>query len=349
MDSTYDGNIKELDAHNLHGLLESYTTAEWFKDKNQRPFIISRSTFSGSGKYSGHWTGDNFSDYNFMRFSIHSIMHFNFFGIPFTGADVCGFNGNATASLCARWYKLAVFYPFARNHNNLETDPQEPYYSEFNVTVDFTYKKTAQEIIKNAFYTRYGLHVYFYTQFHKASTDGVPVIRPLFFNYPNDTQVYDDYVSNNIMIGDSVRMSSDISDVDRDQYYFPEKGAQWCPIWEGVYMQCFTGGSWQNIAIPISEIMLHFRSGSILSIQLSDSNMFANITNIFSLDDLATKYRTDLAILLDGDLKASGDVRFDGGVTTDLTKYDEIKFSALGTKPFFGSKNFMFFINNLHF
>ena len=85
--------------------------------------------------------------------------------------------------------------------------------------------------------------------------------------------------------------------------------------------------------------MLHFRSGSILPIQLSDSNMFANITNIFSLDDLATKYRTDLAILLDGDLKASGDVRFDGGVTADLTKYDEIKFSAVGTKPFFESKN----------
>ena len=172
-----------------------------------------------------------------MKYSIHSILHFNFFGIPFTGADVCGFNGNATASLCARWYKLAVFYPFARNHNNLETDPQEPYYSEFNMTVDYTYKKTAQDIIRKSFYTRYGFHVYFYTQFHKASTNGVPAFRPLFFNYPNDTQVYDDYVSNNIMIGDSVRMSSDISDVDRDQYYFPEKGAQWCPIWEGVYMQ----------------------------------------------------------------------------------------------------------------
>ena len=106
LDATHEEGFNELDTHNLNGLLESYATAEWFKDKNQRPFIISKSTFAGSGKYSGHWTGDNKADYEFMRYSVHSIMQFNFFGIPFTGSDVCGFNGNATASLWARWYKL---------------------------------------------------------------------------------------------------------------------------------------------------------------------------------------------------------------------------------------------------
>ena len=108
LDATHEEGFKELDTHNLNGLLESYATAEWFKDRNQRPFIISRSTFAGSGKYSGHWTGDNKADYEFMRYSVHSIMQFNLFGIPFTGSDVCGFNGNTTAYLWARWYKLVV-------------------------------------------------------------------------------------------------------------------------------------------------------------------------------------------------------------------------------------------------
>ena len=148
------------------------------------------------------------------------------------------------------------------------------------------------------------------------------------------------------MIGDSLKISPDMSYLDRDLYYFPEKGAQWCPVWEGAYLQCFTGASYQSISIPVSEIFLHMRSATILPIQLSDSTQFSKIKNISNLNDLATKYRTDLAILLDGDLKANGDVRFDGGVTTDLTKYDEIKFTAVGDKPFF-ENNYIEVVFNL--
>jgi len=80
-------------------LLQSYATARYFEDTNERPFIISRSTFAGSGKYAGHWTGDNTAEFEWMKTSVNSIYLFNMFGIPFTGADICGFNGNATATM----------------------------------------------------------------------------------------------------------------------------------------------------------------------------------------------------------------------------------------------------------
>jgi alpha-glucosidase len=74
------------------------------KNKDDRAFILSRSTFSGSGKYTSHWLGDNWRKWEYMTYSIAGIMNMNMFGIPHAGADVCGFFGkDRDSEMCARW------------------------------------------------------------------------------------------------------------------------------------------------------------------------------------------------------------------------------------------------------
>lgn len=84
--------------------------------------IIERSSFAGMGKFASRWLGDNASDVKFMGYSITGIMAQNIIGIPLAGADICGFMGNTTAELCARWHVVGAFYPFSRNHNSWNTD-----------------------------------------------------------------------------------------------------------------------------------------------------------------------------------------------------------------------------------
>ena len=124
---TYGNNIL-YNNKPLINVYQSRQTYNYLKNQkqNQRPFVLSRSNCFGSGKYAFHWLGDNYSKNEYIQYSISGIFTYNIFGIPFTGADICGFHGHSNGNLCARWYNIGAFYPFSRNHNSRKASDQYP-------------------------------------------------------------------------------------------------------------------------------------------------------------------------------------------------------------------------------
>lgn len=105
------GNEIEYNLHNLYGHMMAWrfnqyvtTTANSSFNKDNRPFLLTRSSFSSTGRFASHWLGDNWRSWDYMRYSVAGIMNMNMFGIPHVGADVCGFFGEKKDDeMCGRW------------------------------------------------------------------------------------------------------------------------------------------------------------------------------------------------------------------------------------------------------
>lgn len=78
---------KQYDIHNIFGWAEELRTWNALQaiDSKKRPFLISRSTYPSSGKYTHHWLGDNYSTFLYMAKAIQGMLQFNIFGIPMVG------------------------------------------------------------------------------------------------------------------------------------------------------------------------------------------------------------------------------------------------------------------------
>jgi len=187
----YTDGVTDQAFHNLYGLSETHATNVALRElqPGKRPFILSRSTFAGSGRSAAHWLGDNESTWRQMWLSMQGVLQFQLYGIPMVGADVCGFSKNTTEELCNRWMQLgALVYPCAsghsrdvadrpvdRNHNILGAASQEP----------FRWPSVA-EASRSALEIRYQLLAHWYTHLRQASADGTPLVRALWWEWPDD-------------------------------------------------------------------------------------------------------------------------------------------------------------------
>uniref|UniRef100_A0A8C2ZM00 alpha-glucosidase n=1 Tax=Cyclopterus lumpus TaxID=8103 RepID=A0A8C2ZM00_CYCLU len=172
------------DVHSLYGYSMVLATEKALQQVfgGNRTLMLTRSSFPGVGKYSGHWLGDNAANWNDIKWAIPGMLEFGLFGVPYIGADICGFFDDSSEELCRRWMQVGAFYPFSRNHNAQGYKPQDP--AAFGP--DSTLVKSSRHYLR----IRYTLLPYLYTLFYKAHTTGETVVRPVMHEFYSDSATW---------------------------------------------------------------------------------------------------------------------------------------------------------------
>jgi alpha-glucosidase len=165
--------------HNIYGMENSRATHDGLLtlEPNVRPFVLTRASYAGGQRYAATWTGDNLSTWNHLRQTTPQLLNLGLSGFSMAGADVGGYGGSPSPDLLTKWLMLAAFQPIDRDHSAKGTRMHEPW-------VD----GPAQEDIRRHFIEeRYRLMPYLYTTAEETSRDGLPILRPLFLEFPHAT------------------------------------------------------------------------------------------------------------------------------------------------------------------
>jgi len=168
------------EAHNIFGAQNARGTYEGVLklNPNERPYVMTRAAFAGAQRYSVTWTGDNSATWNHLRMTTSMLENLGLSGYAFAGADVGGHIGSPSPELLTKWLEIASFQPIERDHASKASLQQEPWVNGPEM------EAKARKFIE----LRYRLMPYIYTMAEETSRTGLPMIRPLFMEFPTATR-----------------------------------------------------------------------------------------------------------------------------------------------------------------
>ncbi len=233
--------------HNLYALLEAEATFQGMSTVQPRPFILTRSGFSGIQRYAAVWTGDNSSTWEHLAMAIPMCLNLGLSGVPWVGTDIGGFLGICSPELYTRWLQLGSFLPFSRAHTDRNTPPNEPW----------AYGLTALNVARDYIRYRYRLLAYWYALAREARDTGVPLMRPIWWQDKRSLAVE---CEDEFLLGDSLLVAPVVKEgVTEREVYFPN--GLWWNVWEHTW---HSGHGRAVIKAPLDRLPLFLRSGAII-------------------------------------------------------------------------------------
>ena len=270
----YSSGLSGWYEHNLYPLRYNKVVADVTKETTGEDIIWARSAWAGSQRYPLHWGGDAENTDSAMAASLRGGLSFGLSGFTYWSHDVGGFVQRAPRDLYRRWMAWGVLTSHTRAHG---LPPREPWEYDAALTEDF----------RRALNLRYSLMPYIYAQAKESSTRGFPMLRPLFFEYPNDPGSWT--IDDQYLLGSDLLVAPMFTNGDRRRVYLPP-GA-WIDYQSG---RVYQGAGWHEIPAGRIPVVLLVKNHSVLPhIKVAQSTTDMDWDNVelrvFSTDGAAAK------------------------------------------------------------
>ena len=294
-----------LELHNLYALLYNDAVADViYNETGRTPLLWDRSTFAGGQRHSAQWGGDAGSTYQDMASTLRGGLSLAVCGHAFWSHDIGGFNGQPSPDLYLRWAQFGLFSPLARLHG-------------MTTRLPWDYGEEVLAIFRDYVRLRYSLLPYLYTYAINAAETGLPILRPMWLEFPDDPNTFP--LDLQYMLGSDILVAPVYNRSGKRPVYLP------CGSWIDYWSHEIIGGpSTRWVESPLEKMPLYVRGNALIPTieppqYLVDEPFSAVTFNAFLLDQGSFTMRDmDGTVQLNALLKGSALVIHQDGIAKKI-------------------------------
>ena len=265
-----------LQCSNIYPAMYAKGFYDGLKESGEKEIMsLVRCAWAGSQKYGVlTWSGDIYSSFRAMREQLQAGLNMGMAGIPWWTSDIGGFVGGNIEDgdfreLLVRWFAWGAFCPVFRMHGE-----RSPWYEREQEFIDnvrqltsgqdnevWSFGEDNYEILKKYLLVRENMRPYIRECMRAASETGAPVMRPLFFDFPEDKKCWE--TEDVYMFGPDVLVAPVMELGARERTLYLPKGAEWKDAVSG---NLYEGGRTVTVDAPLSVIPVFVRDGKDIKI-----------------------------------------------------------------------------------
>ena len=259
-DGIYHSGRTGFYEHNLYPLRYNKAVADITKKVTGETIIWGRSAWAGSQRYPLHWGGDPANTNSAMAATLRGGLSLGVCGFSFWSNDIGGFVSKKPEDLYRRWTPFGMLISHTRSHGTPPTEPWE-------------YGKDFMDAFRRADNMRYELMPYIYAQAKDCTERGLPMLRALFIEFPDDPGSW--LVDNEYLFGSDMLVAPLFEDVSKRNVYLPP--GEWIDYQTG---KTYAPG-WHNIEAGQIPIVVLVRDGAVIPhIKLAQSTSQMDWSNL---------------------------------------------------------------------
>jgi alpha-D-xyloside xylohydrolase len=268
----FDGS-DPVKMHNYYAYLYNKTVFEVLEEKlgQGQATVFARSATAGGQQFPVHWGGDCTATFESMAESLRGGLSLGLSGFGFWSHDIGGFEQTASADVYKRWCAFGLLSSHSRLHGSS------------SYRVPWLYDEQAVDVLRAFTKLKCRLMPYLYAAAGQAHAAGVPVMRAMLLEFPDDPAC--DFLDRQYMLGDALLVAPIFSPDGRVDYYLP--AGRWTNFLTG---QVIEGGRWLREQHDYLSLPLMVRPNTLLPIganeQQPDYDYADAVTlQIFELQD----------------------------------------------------------------
>lgn len=244
----YDGS-DTVKMHNYYTYLYNKTVFELLEQKfgRDKALVFARSTAAGGQKFPVHWGGDCTATYPSMAEELRGGLSLSVCGYGFWSHDIGGFEQTASADVYKRWCAFGLLSSHSRLHGST------------SYRVPWLFDEEACDVLRTFVRLKCALMPYLYGQAVKAHKEGIPMMRPMFLEFPDDLTCRT--LDQQYMLGDSLLAAPVFRESGEVSYYLPE--GTWTDYLTGEVQE---GGRWHTRVCDYFHLPLLVRENTILPV-----------------------------------------------------------------------------------